>query len=451
MPSPGSSEGAAPSPRRAVERVLRGIALLALGGLVWCALHASRARPEARAEGRALQEALVRWSTGESPGHVHVDADSAPTPEVRDWLAALGGAGTPATWSGAAPPPIAVAVERVVDPRHSARIWVAAPAGARILLRDELGALDSATVARGGTRLVVPALDGTVRARVQDAEAAAAARDSFVLRPVLVLGMASWEAKFVLAALEEHGWQVETRLAVAPSGDVRQGAARMAIDTGRYAAVIALDSVAARYAVQLGGYVRQGGGLLAMGEAASVAALTPLLPATVIAPPSLPGTFAPDTATMDANPRDALALAPLGRLKQGALVLETRAGRTGGAAQVAAAAWRVGQGRVVQIGYRDTWRWRMAGAEAHPVRAHRAWWAALVSAVAYAPRLPAPVAEPFEPTPLASLVATLGPPKPRPAIVLGVLDDPRLVPLLFGLLLAALGLEWTSRRLRGAR
>ena len=451
MRSPASGGTGSWSRRRAFERALRGLALLALGVLVWYTLHAGRARPAARVEGRDLLEALVRWSTGESPGQVHVDFDSAPSPEVRDWLAALGATRTPATWSGAAPPPIAVAVEPVADPRHSARVWVAAPAGARILVRDELGLLDSATVTRGGARLVVPDLEGAVHAGLRHAEAAAAARDSVVLRPVLVLGMAGWEAKFALAALEEHGWQVETRLAVAPSGDVRQGTARVAIDTGRYAAVIALDSVAARYAGQLTSYVRQGGGLLAVGEAASLAALAPLLPAAVTAPPSLPRTFTADTARAGANPRDALALAPLGRLKDGALALETRAGRTGGAGQVAAAAWRVGQGRVVQIGYRDTWRWRMAGAETDPVRAHRAWWAALVSGVAYGPRLPRRLAEPLEPTPLASLVATLGPPTSRPTTALGLLDDPRLLRVLFAVLLAALALEWASRRLRGAR
>jgi len=193
--------------------------------------------------------------------------------------------------------------------------------------------------------------------------------------------------------------------------------------------------------------VREGGGLVVAGDGAALGSLAPILPATVTAPPSLPGVFA--TAS-GASPRGALALAPLGRLKPGALALETRGG-PGGRQEIAAAAWRVGQGRVVQLGYHDTWRWRLAGAEADPVRAHRAWWAVLVSGVAFAPRAPLALREPLEPTPRASLVATLGPPGSGPAVRAARFDDPRLVPVLFAVLLGALLLEWAARRLRGSR
>lgn len=431
-----------------IEGALRTLAVIALCALLWHTFRARNGAPAAEARGARVAAALVRWSTRDAPRRAHVEVDSPASPEMRDWLAALGRAGTRVTWGGAVPPPTAVAVEPVPDPQRSAHVWLAGPAGTRTVLRDALGVVDSATVARGGARLVVPRLAGTARAATGGVEATAAVRDSLVLRPVLVLGQASWEAKFTLAALEEHGWQVEARLAVAPSGDVTQGPARLAIDTSRYAAVVALDSVARRYASQIARYVRQGGGLVAIGEAAGLASLAPILPAAATAPPSLPGVFT--GAAGGESPRAALALAPLGRLKPGALALETRRGPAGRQA-IAAAAWRVERGRVVQIGYHDVWRWRLAGAEADPVRGHRAWWAALVSGVAYAPRVPMAVPEPLEPTPLASLVATLGAPSSRPTVRAAVFDDPRLVPILFAMLLGALLLEWASRRLRGSR
>src|SRR5690606_41870804 len=80
----------------------------------------------------------------------------------------------------------------------------------------------------------------------------------------------------------------------------------------------------------------------------------------------------------------------------------------------AAAAWRVGEGKVIQVGYLDTWRWRLAGAGDDTMAELRAWWAAMVSSGAYAPRFPIHVAAAPEPTPLASHVAALGPPSASP-------------------------------------
>jgi hypothetical protein len=426
--------------RSVLEAALRGLALVTLGFLLWYAVRGQREEPAVTAHGRDVAKALVRWSTIEAPSRAHVVFDSAPSPELRDWARALASAGTPITWGGATPPPSGMTVEPVADPRHPSRVWVAAPNGARVVLRDALGVLDSATASRGGVRFIVARAEGTLRASVgmgaTGAEATAAVHDSLALRPVLVLGTAAWEGKFALAALEEQGWKVDARFSLAPSGDVRQGPAAIVIDTSRYAVVIALDSVASRYAKQIRRYVKDGGGLIAIGDGAALASLASVLPATATVPPALPGAFAADTL-----PRKALALAPLTRLQPAALPLERRGDK------IAAAAWRVGQGR--EVGYYDTWRWRLGGVEADPARAHRAWWAALVSSVAYAPRLAHPLAEPVEPTPRASLLAALGAPKPSERALAGVLDDPRLLPILFGVLLAALFGEWASRRLRG--
>lgn len=434
--------------RSALEWALRGLALVALVMLVAYAFYALNSTPSARVQGADVDSALVHWSTREAPGRVHVELDTPADAETRDWLAALVAADTYVSWDGAAPPPSALAVEPVADPRGSSRVWLAAPAGTELLLRDGDGDVDSASVARRGTRVHVPKLSGTLHAVAAEFEATSALRDSLVLRPILVLGQAGWEAKFTVAALEEHGWDIEARLAVAPGDDVLQGAERVAIDTARYAAVVAVDSVAARYRAQIIEYVQEGGALIAMGEAAGLDALAPVLPARVIDSASPAGVFTAEAARTE--PRSALALAPLGQLDSAAVVLEMRHDAVANEDVIAAAAWRIDDGRALQIGYHDTWRWRMAGGEDDPVRAHREWWAALVSSVAYAPRVSLPVEDRLEPTPLASLIATLGPATTATSRA-SLLDDPRLVPLLFGLMLAALLLEWLSRRLRGER
>jgi hypothetical protein len=143
-----------------------------------------------------------------------------------------------------------------------------------------------------------------------------------------------------------------------------------------------------------------------------------------------------------ADPRRALALMPIERLKPGALAIEKRDART------AVAARRMGKGRVVQVGYIDTWRWRMGGPD-DPVAAYRGWWSSMVSSVAYAPRTQLAATSTVEPTPVATLVETLGPPTSIRDEGGTLLNDPRLLPVLFALLVAALFMEWTSRRLRG--
>jgi hypothetical protein len=289
-------------------------------------------------------------------------------------------------------------------------------------------------------------VDGVVRAAPGDRAAGAAAtallHDSLTIRPVLLLGIAAWESKFVLASLQEYGWKVDARFGLSPKGDVVQGARALVIDTAHYSAVIALDSSAARYARRIGDYVRQGGGFVAAGAAAALPVFAPLLPGTVGAPLH-DAPFETDSA----HPRRALAVMPISRLKPGAVVIETRNGAPDG--PVAVAAYRLGTGRVLQMGYLDIWRWRMGGVDADPVAAYQSWWSKVVSGVAYAPRATLPVGAIVEPTPVATLVGTLGPPTTSVAERGSLLDDPRLLPLLFALLMATLFAEWTSRRLRG--
>lgn len=428
------------------ERTTRAAALALIVLLIGHAIYSLRERPSLRADGPAVEDALTRWSTTETPRRIHVALDSLPAPHVRDWLAAFPGAGTAASWNGQTPAPGAVSVEPVADPQRPSKVWVASQPGASVELRDELGALDSTTAQGFGTVFVLPRLEGRVEASIGGNDLASNGlasndlQDSVSLKSALVVAMAGWEGKFIAAALEERGWEVEARFAVAPSGDVEQGAGRIRLDTARYSFVVAVDSVIARYADQLPRYVRQGGGLVVVGEASSVRALEPLLPARW-GIPTRPTDFRPENID---DPRRSLALGDLYRLKDGAMVLETRED------DVAVAGWRVGDGRVIQIGYLDTWRWRMAGLADDAVEAHRLWWSALASGVAYAPRFDRQVPGLVEPTPLATLVERIGTPAPRELELAGILDDPRLLPFLFGLLVGLLMLEWLSRRLRGA-
>jgi hypothetical protein len=146
-------------------------------------------------------------------------------------------------------------------------------------------------------------------------------------------------------------------------------------------------------------------------------------------------------------PKDTLSLGstgfyPVSSLKQDAVTLERRGDG------IAVAARRVGAGRVVQMGYDDSWRWRMAGAPGSE-NAHREWWSRLVSAVAYAPSAPSTTRVTDESAPLARLVDAIGPARPTAA---GVTDrapvDRRILIALMMILLLA---EWASRRLRGLR
>jgi hypothetical protein len=257
-----------------------------------------------------------------------------------------------------------------------------------------------------------------------------------------MLGIASWEGKFIMASLEEHGWKADAHFNVSPLkyGIVTQGPPAPQIDTAHYSVVIALDTSAAKYAGAIESFVRQGGGFIATGGAAGLPAFASILPGTLGAPIPIGDQQSFDLDSL--TPKNALALAPIRQLKPNAVPVETRG------KDVAAAAWRVRDGRVLQVGYMDTWRWRMGGI-VDPVGQYRHWWSMMTSSVAYAPRYAKTVAGSVEPTPMASLVKILGSPKPQKVEKASLWDDPRLLPALFTLLMVTFLLEWASRRLRG--
>ena len=429
---------------RSLAERARAVAELALRGtlvalLVWSFVRAITAQSHGGVESAAtasLETALRRWSTTHPPERVHVTLEQPPGGQDRDWLAALEGAGTAVEWRGAALVPTAIAIEPRADPLGGADVGVAAPRGAAIVLRDTSGVIDSTrATSTTGARVMVARPRAAMDAIVGPVVARAGSRDSLRLRRLLVVGDAQWEMKFVVAALEERGWGVDAHFALSPKGDVRQGTITT-IDTSRYSAVIAVDTAAARYGDRIANYVRQGGGLVLWTPAArdgALARIAPGVPGEEIAD----GDGAPD----DSAPRTVLAFAPIVRLLPDAVVLERRP------EGIALAARRAGLGRVIETGYLDSWRWRMAGGDNAPAE-HRAWLASLVAAVAYTGRTPI-TPPPTDVAPLATLIDRVGPPRaisadaergsgPRPVWV-------------FAMLCALALAEWASRRLRGVK
>jgi hypothetical protein len=419
---------------------------LAAALLIWGLLQSVRRAPPVRsdsADAGTLHAALVRWSTVAAPTSVHVELDSVPTPADRDWLTALPGAGTQVGWDSRALRPLALAISPVPDPAGVVRLRVAAPRGTAIVLRDAVGVLDTVSVRPGGSAagvsITVPGALAAVSAAAGHTTARAVATDSLVLGHLLVLGRVGWESRFIVDALEERGWRVDARLALAPKTDVVQGVVG-AIDTGRYAAVVVADSSAAGDATRLATYVRSGGGLVLAGSAAEMRAIRELTPGAVgaLIPP---GTIGSTDSTAGAT-KHHLGLVPIVDLHADAVPLESRD------TVVAVAARRVGAGRIVQTGYVDTWRWRMSAARGGGD--HREWWAGLVSAVAYAPAVARAPDRTSDNAPVARLIDALGPmtaqsPGPRPV------DDRSRRGWLFAAIVVALLAEWGSRRFRGGR
>jgi hypothetical protein len=107
---------------------------------------------------------------------------------------------------------------------------------------------------------------------------------------------------------------------------------------------------------------------------------------------------------------------------------------------------------VAQLGYEDTWRWRMAGPDGS-VEAHRLWWSAVVASVAYRPSVRIPRPDSPHDAPLARMVARLGPGDSLLEVPASdESDEPKSRPewWILAIGLAALVSEWASRRMRGA-
>jgi hypothetical protein len=410
--------------------------LLGIAIIAWLLADSLRARPGVGPEvvgADGLAAELRRWSTVAAPEEVHLSMDSAVSPVHREWLAALAAAGTRVSWDGDSVPPLAVALDPVPDPDGGTRIWAAAPPGRMLVLEDDAGAVDSVAAGATGARFSTSSPLRAVRVRSGGFVAESALRDSISFGRILVVGRVGWESGMVVGALEERGWEVDARLALSPKGDVVQGAPPEELDPARYSAVVVLDSVALVGPARLVRYVREGGGLVITTRAASAAGLAPLRVGRAGRAMAPVEPF--DTS---ADPRRSLGFTSIVPAED-AVPLELRDDL------VAVAARRVDRGRVVLVGYDDTWRWRMAGG-AGGVEEHRAWWAGLVASVARVERTPLPAVA--DEAPLAATVQLLGPPSARPAEAAAARSLP--YGWAFAVLAAALLLQWLSRRLRGA-
>jgi hypothetical protein len=420
----------------------RGLRLIGFAALAVALVLATRGSTDASVL-RVIQSTDLPGVLSElsPPGDtILVVTDTALDPVYRDWLAAERVAGRGVRWGGGPVPATAVSVEPVADPAGGSRVLVAAPEGAVVSVSDSLGALDSVTARRGGGQVTVPRLVGGAAGTAGRQTAIGQRTDSLAARRILVFGAPSWETKFVIAVLEERGWQVDARVPLSPDAAVVQGSSTR-LDTSRVAAVVALDRSAAGQSGRIEAFVRSGGGLVLGPDAAADARFSRVRAGS--AGTRLP---APVLEVGAREPRRALALVPVVRLADGAVPLERRDGA------VAVAARRVGAGRVAQLGYEDTWRWRMAGPDGS-VEAHRLWWSAVVASVSYRPAVRIPGPDSPHDAPLARMVARLGPGESLPGGPSAEgSGDPNSRPewWILAIGLAALVSEWASRRLRGA-
>ncbi|MEO7822062.1 MAG: hypothetical protein ABIS15_00540, partial [Gemmatimonadaceae bacterium] len=303
---------------------------------------------------------------------------------------------------------------------------------------DDVGPIDTVQSQLAGVTLELGSAAGALTAGIGPSTASTVQRDSVSLKRVLVIGSAGWESKFVVAALEEDGWKVDAFIRVAPGVDVTQGSAA-AVDTSRYSAAIALDATALPYANRLIEFARTGGGVVLTPGSASTDALSALRAGSVgRASAAARPIQAPGSITLATLP-----FAPIILLRGDAVSLETHAG------SVTMAARRIGFGRVLQLGFDETWRWRMGGGD-EAVPDHRAWWTDAVRSIAYAP----PVSRPPTTTatdeaPLIWFAAAVG--QSTPPRAMANLSGSPLDWTMWLFALMALGLigETASRRLRG--
>jgi hypothetical protein len=400
--------------------------------MIWLSTAARRATGEHRvSRSAALADSLASWTLDPRADSLHVAFDELPPGQQRDWLVALRRSGAAVSWSSAGSVPVALAVEPLNVPASGVRALVAAPAGSRVVVSDSLGVLDTIVTAGPSASLRARAVIGTARALAGGTGASARPRDSLEQRSVAVLGSAGWEAKFVITALEESGWKASARLAVAPGISVRQGSVKL--DTSTTGVVVVLDSTAAPDAAAIERFVRSGGGLVLAGDASRGAPF-----ARIAAGRAGTRVSAASISFADSSPRRALGFYPVAA-RAGAVALESRDGAT------VVAARRVGAGRVVQIGYDATWRWRLQGGGDAP-DAHRDWWSQVVGSAAYRASHPLAVNEDaLDPAPLAATFAALGEPVAPERASAKPSAPPTLRGWMLLALLAMLLAEWASR------
>src|SRR5688572_1613223 len=232
-----------PDSRRSVfESVLRVVSVAAMATLAarfWFGVES--AQPEASATTPTLDSALAAWSQ-EAPRRATIRASMTPDATQRDWLLALRRTGSDLSWTAGDTLGSALVIEAGPLGEGLSRLALLGMPDRTVLVADRLGRVDSIRIGRTGAASASLRPLGAIRAELGGSSPVTAERDSLVAKPLLLVGFAGWEGKFVAAALEEAGWRVSTRMTVAPGAVVRQGGGA-AIDTGSYSALIVIDSV----------------------------------------------------------------------------------------------------------------------------------------------------------------------------------------------------------------
>jgi len=425
--------------RGRIEAVLRAVSIGIIAWMLWLSLDHGRTESAVGARSATLSRGLHDWTrSGIAPDRISVQLDSVPAPRQRDWLAALRSSGSKVSWNGSLPA-VGLEIQPVAAPGGGYNVLVGAPTGSAVVVADEVGALDTVRAGAGGVRMAIPSAAGVVTAEAGGTTARANLPDSLRIRNVLVIGGADWESKFVIAALEEDGWKVVAQTHLAPGVSVSQGSVNP-IDTSRYSAVIALDRSASAYGSEIVRYAASGGGVILGASAAGMESLAPLRAGSsgrIDAPSAIESE--PGSVTLQS-----LSVAPVVAMRGDAVALDRRKGI------VSVAARRYSGGRIVQLGYLDTWRWRMSGG-ASSVADHRKWWTNAVAGVAYAPSSPLEGKPPVDDAPIARLFESLGSPSAAANVLLASTAASVSLWWLFAILSLSLLAEWVSRRTRGVR
>ena len=411
---------------RSLANGLRAIALAALALWIVNAAWPRSSAPEV-VDGSALAEALPGLTLGATG--IVARLDHVPHAGVRDWLAALRDAGVTVHWSGDLAP-VAVETYAAVDPGGGAFVLVGASGASTV--SDGLGPIDTLEGGRLPALVRLDDVRGDVLLALGPQRARASIPRATTPRRVLVVGAANWESKFIVAALEETGWQVDARLRVRPDHVVAQGGV-VVPDRATHAVVVLLDTTSTPIG-RLEPFIRAGGGLILAGDGTRARVAAPVIAWRAGRRESAPLGSLPDDTLWRGLSRIAFENVDTTR----AIVLERRDGNP------VVVARRHHGGRVLAVGYDETWRWRMAGG-ANSVAEHRRWWSRHVASVAFRPAPETAVVAGS--APLAALHAALGPPSdarhaptfPR-ALIANVLG---------AIAFAALLGEWFIRRLHG--
>ncbi len=431
-----------------VQAVLHTVALACMALLLWLlAAPTGRGTLRVAVSRSGAVDASLPMLLRSAAETVDVTLDGVPDARLRSTLRALRGSGHVVRLFASRPlPSLATAAEEEWRITGGTRIQLVSSDSALASLRDAAGLIDSVRIGPAGLQPGSGPVQGAVAIEASAARASIAplvAGAPEVAR-VLVLGDATWESRFLVASLEEAGWPVDAGLTLSPRVTITQGPT-LQPSRSRHALVVLLPGASATAVSRLAGFVRDGGGLVIVGASARMPALAQLRagsPGALIAGEL--GAEASDT------PRHGLDLVPVAALAAGSVVLETRDGVT------AVAARRVGSGRVVQVGYANSWFWRMAGNDDAPI-AHRRWWTSLLASVV---PLSAPMSrvvtvaesDTLTAAPVAALARAVGLPERHDASVRSTRGgirasiDPRWV---LAVALLSLVASWVMRRWRG--